>query len=58
MSTRVERKLEMANYSGKKCNCNFKKYVKLHKDQHTILEGLIEHGNAGIDAKAKVQHLL
>ena len=41
MSTEAERKLEMANYSGEKCNWNFEKYVKLHKDQHTIVEGLV-----------------
>ena len=58
MSTWVERKLGMANYSSEKCNWNFKKYVKLHKDQHAILERLIEHGYAGIDARSKVRHLL
>ena len=47
----------MANYSGEKCNWNFEKYVKLHKNQHAILEGLVEHGYAGIDARLKVQHL-
>ena len=58
MSTGAERKLEMANYTSEKHNWNFEKYVKLHKDQHTILEGLVEHGYAGIDARLKVQHLL
>ena len=51
MSTQAERKLEMANYSGEKCIWNFEKYVKLHKDKHVILEGLVEHGYAGIDAR-------
>ena len=54
MSTQAERKLETANYSNEKCNWNFEKYVKLHKDQRAILEGLIEHGYAGIDARSKV----
>ena len=48
----------MANYSHEKCNWNFEKYVKLHKDQHVILEGLIECGYAGIDPRSKVRHLL
>ena len=48
----------MTNYSGEKFNWNFENDVNLHKDQHTILEGLAEHGYAGIDAVWKVQHLL
>ena len=58
MSTRMERKLEMANSSGEKHNWNFEKYVKQHKDQHVILEGLIENSYAGIDARSNVRHLL
>ena len=54
MSTQAERKLEMANYSGEKHNWNFEKYVKLQKDQHAILKGLVEHGYAGIDTRSKV----
>ena len=54
MSTQAERKLEMANYSGEKCNWNFENYITLHKDQHVILKGLIEHGYAGIDARSRV----
>ena len=54
MSTQAERKLEMTNYSRKSTAGTSKKYVKLHKDQHAILEGLIEHGYAGIDAGSKV----
>ena len=49
MSTQAERKLEMANYSGEKCNWNFEKYIKLHRDQHVILKGLVEHGYGGIN---------
>ena len=54
MSTHVECKLEAANYSGKKHDWNFKKYVKLH----AILEGLVEHGYLGINTCSKVWHLL
>ena len=58
MSTHAEHKLETVNYTGGKGNWNFAKYVKLHKDQHAILEGLVGHGYSGIDACSKVQHLL
>ena len=33
-------------------------FQKLHKAQHAILEGLVEHGYLGIDTHSKVQHLL
>ena len=57
MSTNTEHKLEAANYIGEKCNSNFENYFKLHKDQHAILEGLVEHSYSGIDACFKVQYL-
>ena len=58
MSARAERQLRGNPYSGEKRRWNFEKYVKLQKDQHTILEGLMEHGYAGIDNRSKVRHLL
>ena len=30
----------------------------MHQDQHTILQGSVEHGYAGIDKRSKVHHLL
>ena len=30
----------------------------MHQDQHTILQGLVEHGYAGIDEHSKVRHQL
>ena len=49
MSTRAESRLEKMMYSGEKRNWNFEKYVKVHADQHAILEGLVDYGYAGID---------
>jgi hypothetical protein len=34
------------------------KYATLHKKQHGILEGLMEHGYKGIDEGTKVCHLM
>ena len=58
MSTRTESRLEKTTYSGEKRNWNFEKYVKVHADQHAILEGLVDYGYAGIDERSKVRHLL
>ena len=54
----VEAKLKDSSYHGEKCRWNFKKYVCMHQDQHTILQGLVQHGYAGIDEHSKVHHLL
>lgn len=58
MSTKAERRLETTTYTGEKRNWNFEKYVRMHIDQHAILEGLTMHGYAGIDNRSKVRHLL
>ena len=36
----------------------FKRYSTLHKEQHTILEGLKEYGCARMDEGSKTRHLL
>ena len=51
-------KLKDSSYHGERCHWNFEKYVCMHQDQHTILQGLVEHGYAGIDKCSKVHHLL
>ena len=58
MSTRAESRLEKTTYSREKRNWNFEKYVKVHADQHAILEGLVDYGYAGIDEQSKVRHIL
>lgn len=58
MSSRAEKKLQTTSYTGEKRRWNFEKYVKMHMDQHAILEGLTQHGYSGIDERSKVRHLL
>ena len=42
MSAMAENKLKSMSYVGEKCCWNFEKFVQIHKDQHSILEGLVE----------------
>ena len=58
MSSRAEHKLQNTSYTGEKRRWNFEKYVTVHVNQHAILEGLKQHGYAGIDERSKVRHLL
>jgi hypothetical protein len=58
MSTMAEMKLTTTLYHGEKRRWNFERYVKVHTDQHAILQGLVEHGYAGIDERSKVRHLV
>jgi hypothetical protein len=58
MSTMAEMKLTTTLYHGEKCRWNFERYVKVHTDQQAILQGLVEHGHAGIDERSKVRHLV
>ena len=57
MSSAAEAKLRNTFYRGEKRRWDFEKYVRVHKDQHTILEGLVEYGYAGIDERSKVRLL-
>ena len=58
MSTQALRKLLGTSYTGERRRWNFEKYCKVHVDQHSILEGLVEHGYVGIDDRLKVCNLL
>lgn len=58
MAASAERILATTAYHGETRRWTFEKYVKLHVDQHHILEGLKEHGHAGIDVRSKVRHLM
>ena len=42
MSAEAERKLATTSYTSEQWHWNFKKYVKVHVDQHAILEGLVD----------------
>ena len=40
MDSQAEKKLTMMTYTGEHCCWTFEKYVTLHKDQPSILEGV------------------
>ena len=57
MSSRAENTLSTTTYNGEKRRWTFEKYVTVHKDQHTILNGLTEYGYAGIVERTIVRKL-
>jgi hypothetical protein len=57
-ATEAERKLTSTNYNGEKRRWNFERYVRVHVDQHQVLNNLKAYGYAGIDDRSKVRHLL
>jgi hypothetical protein len=58
MATMAEDKLKSTVYNGEQRRWDFEKYVNVHKSQHSIMEGLVEHGYTGIDPRSKVRYLL
>jgi len=45
------------NYTGETRKWNFEKYVCVHVYQHTILNGLREHGYTGIDKRTMIKYI-
>ena len=58
MTDKSEKILGTTSYSGDKISRNFEKYATTNKDQHNILEGLLEHGYAGVDNGTKVRYIM
>ena len=58
MASKAKKMLESMTYKGESRRWNFERYVNLQMQQHSILEGLVAHGYAGIDERSKVRHLL
>ena len=58
MATMAEDKLKNTVYNGEQRRWDFEKYINVHKQQHSIMEGLVEHGYTGIDPRSKVRYLL
>lgn len=58
MAAMAEDKLKSTVYNGEQRRWHFEKYVNVHKQQHSIMEGLVEHGYTGIDPRSKVRYLL
>ncbi|KAI2493825.1 hypothetical protein MHU86_20706 [Fragilaria crotonensis] len=53
MATMAEQKLKDTVYNGEQRRWDFEKYVNVHKQQHSVMEGLVEHGYTGIDLRSK-----
>ena len=58
MAATAEHKLINATYRGEGRCWDFERYGTLHKEQHTILEGLKEYGYSWMDEGSKSRHLL
>ena len=51
-------KLQSLMYADKINYWNCERFVTAHKEQHTILEGLTNHGYNGLDDRTKVTRLV
>ena len=58
MASAAEKTMQTTVYNGEMKRWDFEKFVNLHKQQHSILDGLVLHGYAGIDERSKVRHLV
>jgi len=58
MASAAEKTMQTTVYNGEMKCWDFEKFVNLHKQQHSILDGLVLHGYAGIDEHSKVRHLV
>ena len=58
MAATAEHKLINATYREEGRHWDIERYATLHKEQHTILEGLKEYGYAGMDERSKTRYLL
>ena len=57
-ATMAETKLRTLRYEGEKRRFKFEQFVTIQRAQHQTLEGLVEHGYAGIDERTKVRYLM
>ena len=58
MASAAETKLQGTLYNGEKKRFTWETYVRIHTEQHSVLDGLMEHGYSGIDGSSKVRLLL
>jgi hypothetical protein len=58
MASEAETKLTSTLYNGEKKRFTWEKCVRIHTEQHSVLNGLKDYGYAGIDDSSKVRHLL
>jgi hypothetical protein len=58
MTSEAETKITSTLYNGEKKRFTWETYVRIHTEQHSVLNGLQYYGYAGIDDSSKVRHLL
>jgi hypothetical protein len=58
LATAAEERLQSTRYSGDQHNFDSEKYVWIHTEQHSVLNGLMEHGYSWINESSKVLLLL
>jgi hypothetical protein len=58
MASEAETKLTGTLYNGEKERFTWETYVRIHTEQHSVLNGLKDYGYAGIDDSSKLCHLL
>jgi hypothetical protein len=58
MTSEAETKLTSTLYNGEKKRFTWESYVRIHTEQHSVLNGFKDYGYAGIDDSSKVRHLL
>jgi hypothetical protein len=57
-ASEADTKLTSTLYNGEKKRFTWETYVRIHTEQHSVLNGLKYYGYAGIDDSSKVRHLL
>jgi hypothetical protein len=58
MASEAETKLTRTLYNRENKRFTWETYVRIHTEQHSVLNGLKDYGYAGIDDSSKVRHLL
>ena len=58
MALDAEHKLANTHYQGEKKRWTFEKYASQQVEQHSVLNGLKDHGHCGIDRGSEVRFLL
>jgi hypothetical protein len=58
MASEAETKLTSTLYNGEKKHFTWETYVRIHTEQHSVINGLKDYGYAGIDDSSNFRHLL
>jgi hypothetical protein len=58
VASAAETTINGTRYNGENKRFTWETYVRIHTEQHSVLNGLKDYGFAGIDDSSKVHHLL